>query len=119
MIYCGWILAVIFFVSYINTSVKLDKERELTQQLNQDIENLKDTEYVQKQKRLMDAQLQSLNNIHKYESIKVPRIPLGNLVRAFKSDYVWLQIKDLFTLEITDGSSTATVKCTPEARKQM
>lgn len=67
----------------------------------------------------MEAQLKSLENMLAYESIKVSRIPLGNLVRAFRRSYVWLQLKDLTTLEITDGVSVATLKSFPERKRNI
>lgn len=71
----------------------------------------------------MDLQVknleQSLNNITQYESIKVERVALGNMARAFKSGYVWLQLKDMGTLEMTDGNTTATLRCNYAARQQL
>ena len=120
--WCIFIIIVLLF-TLINVSVKYDickTESEKTiKELKQTVENLKDADFVRKEKRIMDAQLRSLDCLTTYKSIRVDRIPLGNLVRAFKSSYVWLQLKDLITLEITDGSSTVTLKCTPEGRKEL
>lgn len=121
----GWCIFIIIVLLLILSSTKSDYNQYKTKaeteisKLKVTIENLKDPNFVMKEKRIMDAQINSLNKLTTYDSIKVSRIPLGNLVRAFKSDSVWLQLKDLLTLEITDGYSTVTLPCSPEKKKEL
>jgi hypothetical protein len=121
----GWCIIIIFAliiaISSISSdfdSYKKESERKI-EELKTTVENLKDPAFIMKEKRIMDAQLDNLNKLTTYESIKIPRVPLGNLVRAFKSNYVWLQMKDLLKLEITDGISTVTLPCQPEKKKNL
>lgn len=115
------LLIIILSISYFNLSNSFEeyktKKEEEVKQLTLLNTNLKDASWVVKEKKIMEAKLKSLETLTAYESIKVSRIPLGNLVRAFRSPYIWLQLKDLTTLEITDGVSVATLKSFPE-RKQ-
>lgn len=117
------LLIIILSISYFNLSnsfeeYKTKKEEEI-KQLTLLVSNLKDASWIAKEKKIMEAQLKSLENMLAYESIKVSRIPLGNLVRAFRRSYVWLQLKDLTTLEITDGVSVATLKSFPERKRNI
>ncbi len=117
------LLIIILSISYFNLSnsfeeYKTKKEKEI-KQLTLLVSNLKDASWIAKEKKITEAQLKSLENMLAYESIKVSRIPLGNLVRAFRSSYVWLQLKDLTTLEITDGVSVATLKSFPERKRNI
>ena len=112
------LIIVISSISSEFNSYKRETERKI-EELKTIITNLKEHDFVTKEKRIMNAQIDRLNKLTTYESIKVSRIPLGNLVRAFKSSYVWLQLKDLLTLEITDGYSTVTLPCQPEKKKEL
>lgn len=120
------VCVIVIIILFINND-KLDKEirkaNNEIKELQGKIVQLKDEEFVQKEKRLMEAQTRSLeqtiNNISQYESIKVERVALGNMARAFKSSFVWLQMKDMETMEMTDGNTTVTLRCNYAARQQL
>lgn len=114
-----WVLLLVLLIGKAHYKGIIEEKNNIIAENNKLIENLKDAEFVRKEKQIMEKQLQALNNIMSYSSIKITRIPLGNLVRAFKSPYIWLQLKDMTTLEITDGYSIVTLKCMPERIKEL
>lgn len=121
------IIAIITIIILFINNDKLDKKyrhaNNEIKELQEKIVQLKDKDFIEKEKRLMDLQAENIaktiNNITQYESIKVERVALGNMARAFKSPYVWLQLKDMGTLEMTDGSTMVTLRCNYAARQRL
>lgn len=103
MALAGWIVALILFFLLLDCHSSLQKEQK---NHTPEVEKLlKDK--LELEMKLLNAKLQkdfSKGNIE----IKVLRIPFGNIIRSYKSNYVWVKQADLTNLQISDGMGTKT-----------
>lgn len=101
--YSGWIIAVFFFI----LSLKLQESVKIAEN-----KHTPENEALLKEK--LEKEIILLNKKINYDfpkgniEIKTARIPLGNLVRAYKSQYVYLKQIDLTTFQISDGMGSKT-----------
>ena len=73
-------------------------------------------ELIKQKKKLNELEINktlvALNKLNQNEVIRIPRINLGNSVKAFQNSYVYLRLYDFQTLELYDDSKTSVkIKC--------